>query len=265
MDIFILGFVIPFLVIFMARYLYAFYYPINLGIHCSDLTNHHPYVAGESAAKNFFIFNSLIFTISFVLFTLIIFLLTIYYLYSWPTLLVYVISIYKFLIISYLLWFSSLVAAGYIFGNGFYDALSYAKIRSTFYYINLDQSYGALIHSPNAFLNSFSLLLEDEQGVKKRIKLHGDMAKEYKKNGDIESSNCLEEAVELNKKKAIKMAEIRKKWGKFGIILHNIADHIGNIIFFPFAPALFLYVIIIDFFVSIFNVDETDKNVSASK
>ncbi len=260
MEIIILGFILPAFVVIMGRYLFAFYYPINLGIFCTRWISRTPYEIDKDTAKTFFIVNSIAFTVSYILLSLLVFLPAVSLLYSFPSLLDFVDILYKALIIFYLFWFFSLLAAGYIFGQAFYQALSNLEAQASFYFINLDLLYNALISIPSRFANSLGLIFDNEKKVESRIKLHQGISKELKKSGEPEKSIYLEEAVRMNKNKIAKMTRIRKRWGTPGVIAQNILENIGSIIFVPFAPAILFYLVIVDFLVGLFNISEVQKS-----
>lgn len=248
MDIFILAFILPASVLILARLFFAFYYPLNIGIYFAETANHTPYQADAETTRKFFIFNSLIFTISFLLLSILIFLPAVAYLYNLPYLLSYFPVTYKYLLISYFVWFMTLIAAGYIFGHGFYDALTYSGIKANFYYISLDQTFLTLKNAPARLIRAFELLFDNEEKVKARMKMHREIAKEYHEKREKE---IFKEVLKRGQENLDKMSEARKKKGNLGVFLFNLNHHGLDIVSFPFAPIITFYLIIVDFFVSV--------------
>jgi hypothetical protein len=264
MNTIIIFFLLPALIIFLARQFFAFYYPLNLGIYSSSYAHHAPYDADHETIRIFFIVNSLLFVFSFLLFSALFFLPAISYLYNLPFLLEYFPIISKLLIIFYIIWFLSLTAAGYIFGNTFYDAFENLKIKGTFYFNNLSESYRALKDSPGNTWSSIQCIFDNEKKSIARWEVHKAVAKDYAHEHNDKQKAILKEVFKLDKSRLAELKDSRKKHGHIGVLLHNIKYSGSTIVYFPFMPALMFYLITIDFLISIFSSEKEAETTPKS-
>lgn len=153
---------------------------------------------------------------------------------------------------TYFFWLLTLFTTGYLYGRDIHDCIFASDAETKFYYATLDANYKIIIDLPRLFWQYLTLIFDNEDKIKDRIKLHKSIAKDYKKEGNKMAVKCLDGAIKINENELIKYGKMRKKHGHWSVFWYNLKEQIGKI-FYAFITVPFLfYLTIIESFVSIF-------------
>jgi len=251
MNIVILYFLLPALIVVLARLVFGYLFPMSIGFYFSDNANRVSFHADVSTVSTFCYLNNTLFTFCFVLFSALFILPTVSYLYAYEFIMAYFNVTLILAVIFYMIWFLSLVAAGYIYGRGFFDTIQDTDVRGKFYYDNLYEGFYILIQSPGQLINTLSLFFDNEQKIMMRIKFHKKMAKEYDKAGKPKHSEYLKQAVKRNFEIIEKIKHIRSTRGSFGVFIYNVKSRWEHVVFFPIVPIASFYLVLIGLFANL--------------
>lgn len=251
MNILILGFLLPALIVILVRLIFGYYVPMSIGFYFSDNANRTPFEADVHSVGKFCLLNNALFMFGFAFLSGLFILPTVSYLYSYEIIMQYFNTTAILAIVFYVVWFLSMVAAGYIYGRGFFDTIRNSDAKGKFYYETLCDCYFLLVDSPSKLLNSLSLFFDNEQKIQKRIALHKKLAREYAQAGEKKFSGYLKKAVKENTNLICKLKKIRSTKGTLGVFVFNLATHWDHVVFFPIVPALTFYLILIGLFANL--------------